>query len=303
MIWRNGAASRLVWIVAGVYAAVIVAFWVLFAFADVDEERLRDLDTYYANTPYMREIIVLYLLAHLAACLVTSHLIWHWKTSVFGLLRTGLLFLGIGYGLNLVYDAVKITAVVARWCDSDLDWLSTHVAPPVACLSALLIAIGFLVPHAGEHVRELLSHRAAHRRLAPLHHLLATVVPPTAEVRLRFTAPIDLRLLQRSTFIGDALLHLGPYIDDRLRERSAAAARAAGHRDREAEHIGAAVAVLDAVDHRRRDLAAGVDHNGDFQRLHESMRAIENISAVLSHPTTQDLHQALKAVETEHAPS
>ncbi len=41
--------------VVSVYAGVIVALWVLFALADVPVERLRDLDTYYANTPFMRE--------------------------------------------------------------------------------------------------------------------------------------------------------------------------------------------------------------------------------------------------------
>ncbi len=40
---------------------MIVALWVLFLPADAPAERLRDLDTYYATTPFMREEILLYL--------------------------------------------------------------------------------------------------------------------------------------------------------------------------------------------------------------------------------------------------
>ncbi len=57
---------------------MIVALWVLFALADVPVERTRDLDTYYATTPFMREEILLYLLAHTTAALITSKLIWNW---------------------------------------------------------------------------------------------------------------------------------------------------------------------------------------------------------------------------------
>lgn len=71
--WRNGISDRsgvtrraTRWVVTA-YASVIVALWVLFALADVPVERIRDLDTYYANTPFMREEIVLYLLAHTVA--------------------------------------------------------------------------------------------------------------------------------------------------------------------------------------------------------------------------------------------
>ncbi len=69
------------WVVA-VYSGVIVALWVLFALADAHVERIRDLDTYYANTPFMREEIVLYLLAHTVACLITSKLIWNWMHTM-----------------------------------------------------------------------------------------------------------------------------------------------------------------------------------------------------------------------------
>ncbi|MYW47682.1 hypothetical protein GT346_31330, partial [Streptomyces sp. SID161] len=71
--WRNGPAGRSAatrrarhWVV-GAYAGVIVALWALFLLAGPHEERLRDLDTYYATTPFLREEILLYLGAHAVA--------------------------------------------------------------------------------------------------------------------------------------------------------------------------------------------------------------------------------------------
>ncbi|MET7442042.1 hypothetical protein [Streptomyces sp. NPDC005568] len=140
--WRNGLsehsprtrrATR--WVLA-LYTGVIVALWALFALADVPDERVRDLDTYYARTAFMREEILLYLLAHTAACLVTSRVIWNWiRTGGLGpWLRGGLRFMGVGYAMNLLYDGAKLSAVLARWTGHDLDWLSTDLAPPVACV-------------------------------------------------------------------------------------------------------------------------------------------------------------------------
>ncbi|WP_316311348.1 hypothetical protein, partial [Clavibacter michiganensis] len=138
--WRNGLSDRsprtrrAMRGVVAAYSGVIIAMWVLFALAEVPVERLRDLDTYYATTPYMRELIVLYLLAHTTAALVTNWLIWNWirTDGLDAWLRWGLKCLGVGYTLQLIFDAAKVTAVVARWTGRNLDWLSTAVAPPIA---------------------------------------------------------------------------------------------------------------------------------------------------------------------------
>lgn len=70
--WRGGSPARIRRMVLrsmAAYGALIVVIVVLFTLADPSTERLTDLDTYYANTPYMREMIVLYLLGHSAATL------------------------------------------------------------------------------------------------------------------------------------------------------------------------------------------------------------------------------------------
>ncbi|MFM9589616.1 MAB_1171c family putative transporter [Streptomyces scabiei] len=256
--WRNGPADRsratrrLMRWVAAVYTAVIVVLWVLFALADVPRERLRDLDTYYATTPFMREEILLYLGAHTAACAVTYRLIRNWVRAD-GLdrwLRGGLRALGLGCALNLVFDAAKFTAVVARWTGHDLDWLSTHVAPPVAALAAICIAVGFIVPHGGQYLRDRWRVRAVHRRLRPLYQLTRTVDDARVPFALRATP--ELRLTRRETFIRDALLRLTRHLDDDLRRRAYDAALDLGHEPGRARALAAAVTVQDAVAARRR---------------------------------------------------
>ncbi|MFJ1666423.1 MAB_1171c family putative transporter [Streptomyces bottropensis] len=261
--WRNGPADRsratrrlMRWVVA-VYAAVIIVLWVLFALADVPRERLRDLDTYYATTPFMREEILLYLGAHTAACVITYRLIRNWVRAD-GLdrwLRGGLRALGLGCALNLAFDAAKLTAVVARWTGHDLDWLSTHVAPPVAALAAICIAVGFILPHGGQYLRDRWRVRARHLRLRPLYLLTRTVDDSRVPFALRATP--ELRLTRRETFIRDALLGLTRHLDDDLRRRAYDAALDLGHEPGRAKALAAAVTVQAAIAARRRSPAKG----------------------------------------------
>ncbi|MGW2713250.1 MAB_1171c family putative transporter, partial [Streptomyces sp. NPDC001356] len=252
--WRNGLSDRsaatrraMRWVIS-VYSGVIVALWVLFLLADAPEERLRDLDTHYATTPFMREEILLYLVAHAVACLITSRLIWNWVRTE-GLdawLRWGLKLLGAGYVLNLIFDAVKLIAVVARWFGRDLDWLSTNLAPPVAALSAILIAVGFILPHAGQYLHDRWRVRLAHRELRPLYQLMRTANGEGVPFVLRATP--ELRLTRRETFIRDVLLPLARHIDTGLGRRAHDAALGLGHPPERARALAAAVSILDAVE-------------------------------------------------------
>ncbi|TQJ52797.1 hypothetical protein OHU34_28940 [Streptomyces sp. NBC_00080] len=258
--WRNGRTERSAqtrratrWVVS-VYAGVVVALWVLFALADVPVEQIRDLDTYYANTPFMREEILLYLLAHTVACSVTARLVWNWSRTE-GLdawLRWGLRFLGAGYVTNLLFSAAKLTAVGARWTGHDLDWLNTNIAPSAACIAATLVAIGFIVPHAGQYLQERWRIRRRHRSLRPLSRLMRSVTGAREPFDLRATP--ELRLIRRETFIRDALLQLARYLDDGLRARSYDAGVALGFERGRAQALAAAVTLLDAVEARERSL-------------------------------------------------
>ncbi|GAA3305034.1 MAB_1171c family putative transporter [Streptomyces cinereospinus] len=300
--WRNGLTRRsagtrraMRWVIS-TYAAVIVALWVLFFLADAPEERLRDLDTYYATTPFMREEILLYLLAHCVAVLITSKLIWEWVRTdgLDAWLRWGLKLLGAGYGLNLIFDASKLTAVVARWTGHDVDWLSTHLAPPVAALSAILIAVGFILPHAGQYLHDRWRVRLAHRELRPLYVLMRGVSGSGVPVVLRATP--ELRLIRRETFIRDVLLPLSRHLDEELGRRAYAAALALGHPPVRAKALAAAVAVQDAVERKRRSPES--DGSGDPDTT-DLLQEIGAVSRALRRPEVLDAVRARAAASSE----
>ncbi|MFI5990325.1 MAB_1171c family putative transporter [Streptomyces sp. NPDC051362] len=251
--WRGGtpeSVRRATWWVYGSYGAGAVGLWVCFAMGDHHVERTRDLDTYYATTPWMREMILIYLLGHTVAVVITSALLWTWERRVRGTgwLHAGVVLLTVGYALNLAYDAVKLIPYFARWAGrTDLDYLSTDVAPPVAALVGLLIALGFIVPHAGQSISQRLSASRAYRALGPLARTLDQVPSASAPVALgRFTA-LNLRLTRRKTSIRDALRTLSPYLDDELRERTLARHLDQGVKRSLAEALADAAAITAAV--------------------------------------------------------
>jgi hypothetical protein len=248
--WRGGPRERVrrtVLRCMAAYGTVIVAVVVLFTLADTPVERLRDLDTYYANTPYAREMILLYLLGHSAATTVMCVLCVKWARKVTGLLRTGLRLILLGSLLDVVgFQAAKYAALVARWAGGDLDFLSTIVAPPMASLGALSCSAGYvlpqLVPAAVAHWRSLGDYRA----LGPLW----------AQVRFASTAPKPYasfwqlpqeRLHWREVSIHDALLALAPYFDDRVREAAYGTALRGGAGPREASTVAEAAMLADAA--------------------------------------------------------
>ncbi|KUO22433.1 MAB_1171c family putative transporter [Streptomyces dysideae] len=247
--WRGGPPERVRRLVLrsiAVYGPLIVAVVVLFALADADTERLTDLDTYYADTPYMREMIVLYLLGHSAVMVAMAVVCVRWGREVTGLLRTGLRLIFIGAVLDVAgFQLTKYTAVVARWTGHDLDFLSTSIAPPMASLAALICSAGFLLPRllpaAVAHWRGL----GDYRRLGPLWSRVGFVSTAPKPPASWWQLP-QARLHWREVSIHDALLALAPYFDDRIRERAYAAAVGAGRTPHEAR-VAAEAAMLDAA--------------------------------------------------------
>jgi hypothetical protein len=274
--WRGGTPRTVrragYWVYGG-YGSLLVALWVLFALGDADVERLQDFDTYYATTPFIREMIVLYLTGHMVAVVITSCLLWTWESRVRGTgwLHTGVVLLGVGYAANLAYDVAKLTPVVARWRGSTgLDWMNTRLAPLIAALVGVLIALGFILPHLGAHITHRLAVRRDHRALGPLAKALSPVPTASTPVTLGRFAPMDLRLTRRRTFIRDALRQLSPYLDNDLRERTRQAWLAAGGLPDEADARGDAVAIAAAVA-SMRDAALGQSRAGrqPYDGLHD----------------------------------
>ncbi|MCX5193414.1 hypothetical protein OOK31_05835 [Streptomyces sp. NBC_00249] len=249
--WRGGPPEEIRrtsqrWISG--YATVIVAIAVLFALGDAPEQRLRDFDTHYANTPYIRVMIALYLLAHNVAAMTMSAMCWRWSLQVRGWLRGGLVIIVAGYGFSLTYDATKMSAVVARWLGYDLDALSTYVAPPLASVGALVSAVGFILPLVCQRTSDSWRTWATYRRLGPLWHEVQSTAPEgTPGVRMSWWSPAEIRVIQRESDIHDGFLRLGPCFDREQRDTAYERALADGADEATARAVADAAMVAAAV--------------------------------------------------------
>ncbi|MFJ2725793.1 MAB_1171c family putative transporter [Streptomyces collinus] len=235
--------TRTVWLV---YGAIVLGLWTTFLLGDHHVERLRDLDTYYADTPWMREFVLLYLVAHLASALVAAGILWAWFKEVEDTwLRRAVVCLQIAYALGLLFDIAKLAAIGARFGGRDWDWLSTYAAPPFAIGEAVLVAVGFIAGQAGPVVEERRRLVRTHRRLKPLWQAMLTVTAPAAPATGRVSGAA-LRLELRRATINDGLLKLSPHLSQSRRDRTHHAATAAGYSDTAARGIAAAVDILTA---------------------------------------------------------
>ncbi|MBV2357083.1 hypothetical protein KUM39_22360 [Streptomyces sp. J2-1] len=257
--WRGGSGRRVrrwLWGVVGAYGLLVVAVVTLFALADAPEERLTDLDTFYANTPYMREMIVLYLVGHAVCTLIMLAVCLRWSREVTGLLRTGLRLIIVGVGLDVVgFVLAKMTAVVARWSGHDLDFLSTVVAPPAASLGGLMYSMGFLIPRLLPAARAQWRSAWDYRALAPLWSELERVPTAPKPSASRWQLPRG-RLYYRELRILDALLALQTRYDGRIRERAYDEARAEGVPADESRYVAVAAMVVVAARQVHRSACA-----------------------------------------------
>ncbi|XDO64387.1 MAB_1171c family putative transporter [Streptomyces sp. RLB1-33] len=249
--WRGGPADhvrRLArrWQIG--YSVLITLIIVLFVAGDAPVERRTDLDTYYATTPWIGQMIALYLLGHITAAVATTALCRRWALEVRGWLRAGLWLLVAGWLLSLSFSTLKLTAVAARWAGGDWDVLSTSLAPGMASLAATVATVGFTVPLFGPRLGVLWHTVVTWRRLGPLWRELGGASPGSP-----LAAPIPwyssyaVRLTRREAGIQDGLNLLRPYLDDRVRARAQAAARSAGHSDEDVSRIGLAAMIAAAV--------------------------------------------------------
>ncbi|MDG4861518.1 hypothetical protein P8605_25610, partial [Streptomyces sp. T-3] len=253
--WRGGAPKetrRTVRRVVIGYSLISVAIIVLFALGDAPVERLRDLDTYYANTPFIREMIVLYLLAEAGAAYGVCALCWRWSRQVDGRwLRSSLMVIVIAFLFNLASASAKLTAVGARWAGFDLDTLSTNASPILAAVGALIAVVGFLLPLLGPRFSDSCGAWLTHWRLGRLWRELRAAAKDApaggVAVRLSWWAAPELLVTLRETEIHDGLLGLQPYFDEGIRSRSYDAALAGGASAAEAEVLADAAMVAAAA--------------------------------------------------------
>ncbi|GLV99267.1 MAB_1171c family putative transporter [Streptomyces lavendulae] len=288
--WRGGPAQEIRrtsvrWITG--YSVVVVAIVVFFLLGKASVERLRDFDTYYANTPYVRLMIVSYLVAHSVAAATMVAMCWRWSVQVRGWLRAGLVIIVSGYSISLTYDATKLSAVGARWLGHDLDVLSTYVAPPLASAAALVSAVGFVLPLVCQRVSDSWQTWTTYRRLGALWREVSSTAPSGSPcVRMSWWSPAEIRVIQRESDIHDGFLRLGPRFDRRHRDRAYERARAAGADEETARAVADAAMVAAAV--RTPSAAPGgtADGGADGERVlvtADGPRDLVRISDALRH--------------------
>ncbi|MFJ3835277.1 MAB_1171c family putative transporter [Streptomyces sp. NPDC090054] len=229
------------------YTLVVLAIWALFALGDAPVERLRDLDTYYSGTPWIREMVVLYLAAHSVAAVTMVVLSRRWSRQVSGTLKGGLLLIAAGAACTFAYDLLKYTAIVARWLGHDWDWLSTQVAFSIASFSAFLIAAGFVLPPLGQGAGYRWRALCRFRGLQPLWLEVRPEIPPTSPPPMPWWQPVEHRLMQRERDIFDAVLRLTPWFDRSTGAKVYALALAEGTGSRRARSEADASVIAHAV--------------------------------------------------------
>ncbi|MEU9252201.1 MAB_1171c family putative transporter [Streptomyces sp. NPDC048270] len=230
--WGGGppaAVRRATRLTVAVFGAVTVAIVVLFVIGDAPVERLRDLDTYYATTPWIREMIVCFLLAHTVGTSALTVLCGKWLRRAdpsLRPLRTGLALIVCGGLLDLAYLAGKWASVAARWAGR--DWVvSADAALGLAYGAALLIGTGFVVPLAGGSAAW--QDFGRYRRLRPLWKALrGCAAARVRTVPLAWWSPVGIRLVHRESVIDDGILALAPWFDPAVRDTAYAVARGQG---------------------------------------------------------------------------
>ncbi|MGW3308322.1 MAB_1171c family putative transporter [Streptomyces sp. NPDC001073] len=271
------------------YSLVVIAINALFWIGNAPVEQLTLFDGYYASTPYIREMILTYLIAQGVATMATSVLCWRWSTEVHGSLRAGLRILAPAYLLHVCYDVIKLVAIGARWSGHNWDFLIDQVAPQTAAPSALLAVAGFALPLAGPRAAESAQAFRQLRELAPLWRELEHVPTPGA-IRgpLPWWSSPAVRLTGRKTAIFDALLALAPYFDTAVRERALRAALLAGEDATAAATIADAAMIMVASKRQPSPAAAPADP-ADAQRWRT--RDLLPLSKALGSPVIEDVRQ------------
>ncbi|GAA2440013.1 MAB_1171c family putative transporter [Streptomyces macrosporus] len=214
------------------YAAVVAVLIALFTVGEAPDERLVDFDTHYANTPYIAQFVLLYLLALSVAMAVLVRMCLRWaKVAGRPWLRRGLWLIALGALGALGFGVAKLAAVAARWCDTDWDWLSSRLAPALAMLGLVVSAVGYALPTLGDHLSGLRGKAGryrAYRALYPLWDALRRATPAIVPSTRVPWWDFELRLTRRLAEINDGRLALRAHADPRVAETALRLGREAG---------------------------------------------------------------------------
>ncbi len=270
--WRGEAGERdrtrrrvRVWLTG--CCTVIAALVVLFALGEVPVERPRDFDTYYADSPFISVMLVLYLLTYVVAGAATTVVCWSWildigrrtaqrrRTAVDSSLRVGLLVLVVAGLANVIFGSFKLAAIAARWAGGEWDALNESLSPFIS-VSGMMIGMGLLVPAYGppliDRVWQPLVGICALRPLWRLAGRPGGASQSSLMLSPPWYAGPEQVLLYRMTTIHDWMLHLSAHCTDGVREAARRRAQEGGAASHEAEAAGLAAMFAAAAAARAR---------------------------------------------------
>ncbi|MFB7352918.1 DUF6545 domain-containing protein [Streptomyces gardneri] len=265
--WRADAdadprARRRIRAWAVVCGAVCLAIVVLFVLGDAPVEQRTAFDTYYATTPFIREMLVLYLTVLVIVSVATTVSCWGWARDIrrqagggrvsvtVRSLRLGLMFLITGFLGNTAFGVLKLTAIVRRWTGGSWDGLN-EFTPRLTLLNSTASTIGFLLPvFAPWWIERVWRPWRSFLALGPLVRAVRPTGPGAGHRRPfadRFAVNPGQLLVYRVTVIRDELLRLRVYCKDAVREDAYRAARLRGADGSDAVVLGLAAMLEEAV--------------------------------------------------------
>ncbi|WP_426368604.1 MAB_1171c family putative transporter [Streptomyces sp. E-08] len=266
------------------HVAVTVLLVGCFALGDAPVERPRDFETYYAGTPFIREMVLLCLFAVTAAATAAAVACRRWardirrehpgrRTSAEGALRLGLTVLTVGFLSNVVYGVAKLVAIVGTWTGRAWEPLN-QAAVSFVGLGTLLVSAGFLIPIVVPWLAlRVFGPLRTLRALGPLRHAVRL---RGGRHRMRLSTPWyagpGRRLTDRMTELHDRLLELGPYCSDEVRAHACAEARRGGGTEAGWAAAGLAAMFTAAADARGRGASSDAERGAVAVR---ALRAAE----------------------------
>ncbi|MFF1411565.1 DUF6545 domain-containing protein [Streptomyces sp. NPDC058289] len=281
-------ASR---VCVAVYSLAIVAIFLLYWAGSAPAEQIALFDVYYANTPYIREMILTFLVTQGVAMVAVSALCWRWSGEVHGSLRAGLRILAPAYLIVAGNAGIRLVAVAARWTGRNLDFLVDEISPQLVAPSTLLAAIGFTLPLAGPRVTA--AARAVRQlwQLNPLWRALQDVPTPNAyRASLPWwRTPPAVLLTARKTALYDAILALAPYCDPAVRETAYHAALRKG--DDESSATVAADAAVILIARERQRAVPKQPQDATYGSAAWQARDLIPLSLALTSPVVRDIHE------------
>ncbi|WP_338146189.1 MAB_1171c family putative transporter [Streptomyces boncukensis] len=241
------------------YGGVLLGMSGLFWAGEAPVERRTDFETFYADTPYISEFVLLYLTAQAVAMVSVSRRCLRWaRLAGDPWLRRGLRLIATGAAFGAGMSVARGLAMAARWLGGNWDVLNTRVSVLCTLLGLLLGVLGFALPAWAGHLvgpREALRSYRGYRELYPLWNALRTAVPTIVlPARIPWWS-VQLRLTRRLAEINDGRLVVWPLTDQRVALRARRLGRQAGLSAAEQSAAVEAALLKGALDARR----AGAD--------------------------------------------